>query len=541
MKHSKYLLLSLLCISISACRPLGDDLLSYGQNDYQAFYDAEISYAGQFKTVWTALNENYGIWDFEEKHGVDWDEVYSTYLPKFEALDDTTRKSPVTDEELQKLYSQFIDNLHDGHMTLQIKNRHTGRYITLQPGFSRIQRERSKQYITEYQYITSLDAYLTEEIEPAYRIIAHDNTGSTELAFEIIMTVSQQLFTASKRYTDAIDAAGGPDNTNDIIYEAVKEIKNTTTNILVNIILIQLNPVAADLLKSTVFADYTNLYNEYKLIAKQIGVEMLPLENEIINDGLGYIRYSLFNGNIAYLRLGAFSLTPYLEPAYQTRDTTTTLYVYQTAVQRVWHHWFDTIQTLHASGTLGGVIIDVRNNGGGYVNDYKYVLGSLLPSGGWQSHTLRVKNGTGRYDFAPLIPFTVSTMDEPHEIIDDVPIVVLANSLSVSMAENTTWGVKSQPNGCFVGTRTFGGLSALNPDPSAYSLTYSGCFGVQNETPVWGYIPSMVCLYGDDLQPVEGYGFDPDIKCQLDTALWNNARRDNQLERALDYIHKGSK
>jgi len=518
---------------------MGDDLLSYGQNDILSFYSANESYTGQFKTVWTALNENYGIWDYEEQFGLDWDNVYTTYLPLFEALDDTIRTSPVTDDELKILYSQFIDSLHDGHMTLQIKNRQTGHYVTLQPGFSRIMRERSEQYNTEKKYITSLEAYLTDAVDPKYQIKAYDKTGSTEMSFEIIESICKQITVGSAQYIANIDAIGGPDATNNVIYDAISDMNQVANSLLTTIEMIRLNSALATK-KGSVFDSYIKLYNDYKVIAKQIGVEMQPLEKAVLEDDLGYIRYSLFNGNIAYLRIGSFGLTPYLEPSRQTRDTTTTLYVYQTAVQRVWHHWFDTIQALHASGSLGGIIIDVRNNGGGYVNDYKYVLGSLLPSGGWKSHTLRLKNGTGRYDYAPLMPFVVQTMDAKHEIINDVPIVVLANCHSVSMSENTTWGVKSQPNGCFVGTRTFGGLSALQSDPSAYSLTYSGCFGVQNVTPVWGYIPCMVCLYGDDLQPVEGLGFEPDIECQLDTTLWINTKRDNQLERALDYIHNPS-
>ena len=199
-------------------------------------------------------------------------------------------------------------------------------------------------------------------------------------------------------------------------------------------------------------------------------------------------------------------------------------------------YWFDTIQALHAAGELGGVIFDVRNNGGGYVNDYKFALGALLPSGGWESHTLRTKNGIGRLDFGPLTPFVVPTYPDEHVVITEEPVVVIANSNSVSLSENTTWGVMSQPNGCFVGTRTYGALSALNADPANYSDYYSGAFGVQGATPIYGYVPKFVCLYGEDRHPVEGIGFEPDIETPLDVQLWQSQGRDNQLEAAIDYI-----
>jgi C-terminal processing protease CtpA/Prc len=240
-----------------------------------------------------------------------------------------------------------------------------------------------------------------------------------------------------------------------------------------------------------------------------------------------------------YIRFGGFGLSAHLYDGSLSSDTTSFYYAYQKEVRRVWQYWFDGIQQYHAAGNLGGVIIDVRNNGGGYVNDYKFALGALLPSGGWESHTMRVKNGSGRLDFGPLVPFIVKTYPEEHAVIDQRPIVVLANSRSVSMAENTTWGVKSQPNGCFIGTRTFGGLSALNTSTTDYSAVYSGAFGVQGSTPIYGYVPKYVCLYPQadgSLRPLESYGFEPDIDLPLDVKLWRSSQRDNQLEAAIDYI-----
>jgi len=105
------------------------------------------------------------------------------------------------------------------------------------------------------------------------------------------------------------------------------------------------------------------------------------------------------------------------------------------------------------------------------------------------------------------------------------------------MAEITTWGVKSQPNGYFIGTRTWGGLSALIDDPAAYSLTYSGGFGVDNETSFYGYLPRFVSLFGEEKEILEGIGITPDKEVPLNVNDWKTQGRDNQLEAALDYIH----
>ncbi len=526
----------LLCaLALSSCRPQSDDLLSYGQNDEQAYYDANHSFAGEFKAFWMAMNENYGIWDFEESFGTDWDAVYSTYLPKFEELD--KRQAQVTDAELMALYKQITDTLHDGHMTLQVKNLHTGKYITLSPHLDRVARERGTRQNEESMNITTLAKYQTTEVPTTYRTLAYDAASSDDIIIEHLDSTVHRVNRAAIAYIAKVDAAGGPDEMNNVVYESAKELKATTDSMMNFFLMPRSQLLAFVAIMRPLFND---LCAKYALTSQQIGAEMIPIEEMLGEDMVKTIRFALFDGNIAYLRLGGCGLTGHMHPAYKQKPIPGSMYEsYHLAVERVWHHWFDTIQNLHKSGDLGGVIIDVRNNGGGYVLDYQYLLGALLPSGGWNSHLLRVKDGIGRLDFGPITPFEVPTYEGEHEVVNDRPIVVLANTNSVSMAENTTYGVKAQPNGCFIGTRTFGGLSALNPDPEAYSQTYSGAFGVNGTTPIWGYIPKYVCLYPNkngEYGVVEGYGFEPDIECPLDVNLWQTAGRDNQLEKALDYI-----
>ena len=526
----------IVALCATSCRPQSDDLLSYGQNDVQAYYEANNSFAGEFKAFWTAMNENYGIWDVEESYGTDWDAVYRTYLPKFEELD--KRQTQVTNEELMALYKQITDTLHDGHMSLQVKNLHTGLYITLTPHLDRVTRERGTRQNEESMNVTTLDKYQTTEVPATYRALAYDAASSDDIIIEHLDSTVHRVNRAAIAYIAKIDAAGGPDEMNNVVYESVKELKASTDSMM-NFFLMPRSSLLAFI--AIMRPLYNQLCEKYALTSQQIGAEMVPIEDMLGEDMVKTIRFALFDGNIAYLRLGGCGLTGHFHPVYKQEPIPGSMYEsYHLAVERVWHHWFDTIQTLHKSGDLGGVIIDMRNNGGGYVLDYQYLLGALLPSGGWNSHQLRVKNGIGRLDFGPITPFVVTTYEAEHEVINDRPIVVLANTNSVSMAENTTYGVKSQPNGCFIGTRTFGGLSALNPDPEAYSETYSGAFGVNGTTPIWGYIPKYVCLYPNkdgEYKPVEGYGFEPDIECPLDVNLWQTTGRDNQLEKALDYIH----
>ena len=166
MKKIYYSLFILLALCATSCRPTGDDLVSYGQNDFIAFVESSLTYSGQFKSFWMAMNENYGMWDYEEANGLNWDEVYNTYLPRFEELDN--RQTPVTDEEFEALYSEFLSQLHDGHIFLRIKNLHTGEFIGISPSDLRNKKERGERYKNEEDNITNLDFYYTLTADNPY-------------------------------------------------------------------------------------------------------------------------------------------------------------------------------------------------------------------------------------------------------------------------------------------------------------------------------------------------------------------------------------
>ncbi|MBQ3629654.1 MAG: hypothetical protein II949_00265, partial [Prevotella sp.] len=102
----------LLLVMVTGCREESDVVQNYVFNDGLAFEEAQKSYAGKFKVMWKALNQNYAIWDYERSLGVDWDAVYDEFLPKYEALD---QRTDVTDGELKDLLEATLAPLHDGH------------------------------------------------------------------------------------------------------------------------------------------------------------------------------------------------------------------------------------------------------------------------------------------------------------------------------------------------------------------------------------------------------------------------------------------
>lgn len=506
-----YIALSaLMCVCVS-CREEPDNMFSYAYNDNLVYGKARNSYGEKFKVLWSALNANYALWDYEEEQfGLNWDAVYDYYLPKFQELDSA---QSVSDYDLQLLLEDVVGKLHDGHLAVQLYNHKTNHFVACAPASlrnaSRVKHEGAMTFDVDLNYYRdNSDILVSKEM----------STRSADLMemmrTAVLTRISQEL--------------------------ADYEQKGTLTE-LDSFYVDGLQALQEALKKTTSISKYNQLITQYAYLEIP---ELKAIDSAFNTYGMK-ARYALFEGNIAYLQFSDFSWTAYLNSGNRASVFG---YVsehgkeYVDQLVDVWQSWFDTIQVLHKAGSLGGVIIDVRTNGGGYTNDYQYVLGSLLPEGGQLTCYSRFKRGAGRYDYSPLMPFVMSTYADAHEVIDDKPIVVLCNSRSVSMSEMTSRGVKKLENGTLIGTRTYGGLSALT-DIESYSTEYAGTVGTVNTTPVYCYIPSMATFEmdedGNKIQ-LEGIGITPDIEVALNWDLKKNQGRDTQLERALQFIRTGN-
>ena len=229
----------------------------------------------------------------------------------------------------------------------------------------------------------------------------------------------------------------------------------------------------------------------------------------------------LIDNNILYLRLSDFSLfTPDGIGAEEKRAE----------VKRVMDNYCDIIST---KADLKGVIIDLRNNGGGYIHDLFTVLGTLTDSERLLCSS-RTKNGTGMYDYNPFVR-TYMVPAEKHILNKDAKIVGLCNMGSVSCAEVSTSFIKELPNGHIIGTRTYGGTCALD---GIYDSDYAGTFGSYENGTHFVYLPNLVNLFGEDMKLYEGIGVPPDEVVRFDYDTYKNSKEDNQLNAAIEYIRK---
>lgn len=228
----------------------------------------------------------------------------------------------------------------------------------------------------------------------------------------------------------------------------------------------------------------------------------------------------LIDGNIPYIHISDFSLTSLFEEAkqeYTTSDVKETMEAYES--------FKDNVLNLPE---VKGVIVDVRENGGGFLNDQFYLLGLLIDEPvqmGWSRH----KTGLGRYDYSPWIPHVFSPGPEHRKV--EGPVVIISDLYSVSMSEISTMMVKAMPNGCFIGERTFGGHGVINGD---FEEHYSGTFGDRNGNH-YAYLSTRIVKdYNGDI--LEGIGVTPDIEMPYSADDFKDGK-DSWLSRAVEYIN----
>jgi carboxyl-terminal processing protease len=123
----------------------------------------------------------------------------------------------------------------------------------------------------------------------------------------------------------------------------------------------------------------------------------------------------------------------------------------------------DLIQALNDIQDQGaqGILLDMRNNPGGYLHEAVAVVSQFLKEG----DALRVKDADGNERSMPINPGGVAT---------EIPLVVLINQGSASAAEITAGALQDYGRATLVGKTTFGTGTVLNrfrlPDGSALLL-----------------------------------------------------------------------
>lgn len=220
------------------------------------------------------------------------------------------------------------------------------------------------------------------------------------------------------------------------------------------------------------------------------GLETVDFDitRKVIN--INYVEYEILEGNIGYVMVYDF-----LGDAVEG---------------------FRTALEAFRAANVTGMIIDLRNNGGGLLDASVEMADMILPEGTVVS--IRDKNGAEE----------AFTIDGEYY---DVPMVVLVNGYSASASEILSGAIRDTGEGTLVGTKTFGkGVvqSVIDfPDGSGLKVTTARYF-----------TPSGECIHG--------VGIEPDVEIELDEDVVtrygiNNLphEQDAQLQKAIELIAGG--
>lgn len=175
---------------------------------------------------------------------------------------------------------------------------------------------------------------------------------------------------------------------------------------------------------------------------------------------INYVEYEILDGNIGYVMVFDF-----LGDAYEG---------------------FAEAINAFQEANVSGMIIDLRNNGGGLVDTCVKMADLILPEGVVVS--MKDKNGN----------VTEEKIDGEYY---DVPMAVLVNGFSASASEILAGAIRDNHAGTLVGTKTFGKGVVQS------SLEFADGSGMKVTTARY-YTPSGECIHE--------IGIEPDIEVELD-------------------------
>lgn len=162
-------------------------------------------------------------------------------------------------------------------------------------------------------------------------------------------------------------------------------------------------------------------------------------------------------------------------------------------------------------GTVKGIILDLRNNPGGYLTDAQFVAGEFLAQG---TSVVMEEDASGERQ-------TLS-VNRQGSLVNDIPMVVLVNRGSASASEIVSGALRDHGRAKIVGEQSFGKGTVQQ------ALDLGGGAGLHVTIAKW-LTPNGTWVG----RGVDGTGLTPDVKVVLDP---KDPARDTQLEKAIQTV-----
>ena len=186
----------------------------------------------------------------------------------------------------------------------------------------------------------------------------------------------------------------------------------------------------------------------------------------------------------------------------------------------IYHH----LRLANPTG-LKAIVLEFRDNPGGDANDLNFLVGQFIGQPLVVGYT-RNKSGNGRLDYTPWVDVRVAPESGVHAVT--LPIFILADKYSRSMAEITAMALRTLPQCRVVGETTFGATGPFGEN----ALYDDGPFQVPAFLSV---TTSSVEFKSADGKMYEGAGFPPDYPVAYSLQALNSGD-DPQMDKVLSLI-----
>lgn len=162
-------------------------------------------------------------------------------------------------------------------------------------------------------------------------------------------------------------------------------------------------------------------------------------------------------------------------------------------------------------GTVKGIILDLRNNPGGYLTDAQFVAGEFLAPG---KPVVMEEDASGERQ-------TLS-VNRQGSLVNNIPVVVIINGGSASASEIVSGALRDNGRAKLVGDQSFGKGTVQQ------AIDLGGGAGLHVTIAKW-LTPNGTWVG----RGVDGTGLTPDVKVSLDP---KDPSHDTQLEKAIQTV-----
>ena len=448
------------------------------------------SWAEIFEEYWTVMDEEYVHFSYEE---TDWDAVYDEYAPAFSLLDYSNADDCFT---AFGYFNHILLNLSDYHYRLIIETK-SGYTYDARPSL-----------LNKWKK-TGGDVDELPDIR----------TGKTSASYVYysVKGGKNSPITSSVRTAEYLDKAV------DGYSEVTKLKENGAFHTSSSVVFLETGEAE--------FPDSSNLSMFYKFVVSPFELDDTSWFCGVTKSGVLYIYFSKFVKpgllDYFYSLYNYDSLTPREQEAFvknyskekkcydmvmassesEEKKLITGICRYATWLK-------DAVSssrvTLGNGSTVDikGIVIDLRNNGGGYAAFYQEFMGLFFASDRTVGYT-QMKTGFSRYDTGPWVEYRLGTYNTSLKEDYSGRVAVITNGWSVSCSELTTITTKLLPSSLRFGSTTFGGTCALMDRTVYHSGPYThGSLTVRTTT---------VRYKASDGTSYEAVGIVPDVEIPLDT------------------------